>query len=131
MLIAVSVAALPVRAPMLRALRVTWALPVTAPMLIRLAVLVPPVAVPMVGVMLRALLVLVPEVSIGLRKVMLLTFWVVPELTPKVRLTSVPPVMVARPEALMVVMPLRAPVLLTSKAVESITSGVLPPPMVT
>ena len=51
-LIAVSVAAVPVRLPMLRALMVTWASPVTAPVLMKLTVLVPAVALPIVGAIL-------------------------------------------------------------------------------
>ena len=50
---AYSVAAVPVKTPMFKALRVTWASPVKAARLIMLAVLVPPVALPIVGVMLR------------------------------------------------------------------------------
>ena len=50
-LMAVSVAAVPVKAPMLRALRVTWASPVTASIPMMLAVLVPPEALPTVVAM--------------------------------------------------------------------------------
>ena len=52
-LMAVSVAAVPVRAPILIPFKVTSASPVVGAMLMMLAVLVPPVALPMVGVILR------------------------------------------------------------------------------
>jgi len=54
-LIAISVAAVPVRAPILRAFKVTWASPVRASMAIRLTVFVPPVALPIEASIFRKL----------------------------------------------------------------------------
>ena len=76
---AFSVAAVPVKAPMLIALRVTWASPVTASMPTMLAVLVPPVALPIVVAMFRPWWVWVPVVSTGVVKVIFSKLLVAPE----------------------------------------------------